>query len=405
MLKQKHILLGVTGGIAAYKLPLLVRALKKRGADVRVVMTESAQQFVTPLTLSTLSGNEVVVGMFPPRDARVIDMRTWHITLGEWADVMVIAPATANIMAKLASGIADDAVSTIALALRCPLVVAPAMDLDMWKHPATQKNLATLQDAGCDIVPPETGELASGLIGPGRLAGLQKITRRIERVLSRGNRDLLNRRIVVTAGPTHEPIDPVRFIGNRSSGKMGFALASAAARRGADVTLIAGPVAHSTPLHVHRVDVVTARDMERAVARHVRGASMLIMAAAVADFTPAGVAQQKIKKDPSRPGLSLKLKETTDILRALPASARPATVVGFALETENGLANAKRKLREKNLDLIVLNHPDAGGAGIGSDVNIITLIPRRGRPRTLPRMTKRDAADAILDAVSRTRKR
>jgi phosphopantothenoylcysteine decarboxylase/phosphopantothenate--cysteine ligase len=405
VLKSKHILLGVTGGIAAYKLPLLVRALRKRGADVRVVMTESAQQFVTPLTLSTLSGNEVIVGTFPPRDSQKIDVQTWHITLGEWADVMLIAPATANIMAKIAAGIADDAVSTIALALRCPLVLAPAMDLDMWNHPATQRNLARLKETGCFVIPPETGELASGLVGPGRLAGLSRIASRIDAILDRSSRDLSGRLILITAGPTHEPIDPVRFIGNRSSGKMGFALAAAAAQRGADVTLIAGPVSLSTPINVRRIDVTTADRMQKAVAKECPRADTLIMAAAVADFAPVKVEPGKIKKHTTGEGLILHLRETGDILKSLPAGIRPATVVGFALETSDGMRNAQRKLREKKLDLIVLNHPDAQGAGIGSDLNIVTLIPKRGKPVRLPRLTKRDVADAILDRIVRKQKR
>lgn len=401
MLKGKHIVVGITGGIAAYKVPQLIRDFRKRGADIRVVMTESAQHFVTPLVVSTVSQSDVVVGMFPPRDARMVDTRTWHITLGAWADVMLVVPATANVIAKLAQGIADDAVTTLALALRCPLIVAPAMDRDMWDHPATQTNLVALKERGAFVIPPEAGELASGLVGPGRLARLSAIIRQTDLTLNKAHRDLRGKRIVVTAGPTYEPIDPVRFIGNRSSGKMGFALALAASHRGADVTLISGPVHLPTPPHVRRVNVETALQMNLAVGRHTRGADALLMAAAVADYAPAQVSPRKIKKSDAGDGTTLILKKTPDILKHVARHHRPPVVVGFALETDAALRNAKTKLKEKNLDLIILNKANQRDAGFGTDTNIVTIIPRTGRPVALPRMHKYDVAHEILHRVAR----
>jgi len=397
VLKNKHIVVGVTGGIAAYKIPLLVRELRKAGAEVRVVMSEAAREFVTPLTLSTLSNNEVVVGTFPRERSNVLDARTWHIDLGRWADVMVIAPATANIAAKLAHGYSDDAVSTLALAVRCPILVSPSMDLDMWQHPATRENITTLHEMGYTVLPPEEGELASGLRGPGRLPEIGRIVDAVDELVRLAKKDLAGKNIVVTAGPTYEPIDPVRFIGNRSSGKMGFAIANAAAQRGATVTLITGRVHLPTPKFVQRVDVETAAEMYQAVARYHKSSHALIMAAAVADFTPEKVSSQKIKKESGQDSLILNLRRTKDILREVSLKNRKSALIGFALETGNNIAQAKKKLKEKKLDLIVLNNANEKGAGFDVDTNVVTIISKSGKVERLKKMTKYAVAHEILN--------
>ena len=402
MLRNKKILIGVTGGIAAYKIPLLVRELRKSGASVRVVMTEAAKAFVTPVTLSTLTENEVVVGMFPEESTTGLRASTWHVELAQWADTMLIAPATANTIAKLVHGYADNAVTTLALALRCPLIISPAMDVDMWQHPATQGNVAKLREMGYFVLPPETGELASGLVGPGRLPEVTRIIRNVERILSNSSHDLKGKRILVTAGPTYERFDPVRYIGNRSSGKMGFAIATAATQRGADVVLVAGPVHLQTPLNVRRIDVESAQQMHDAVIKHFKGIDAIVMAAAVADFRPAMQASQKVKKEKLNGSLAtLKLKRTKDILRVLAERKRHGVLVGFALETENGLRNAKAKLKEKKLDYVVLNNPLQNGAGFGVDTNIVTIISKSGKVEKLKKMPKFDVANEILNRVAR----
>ncbi|HLX11982.1 MAG TPA: bifunctional phosphopantothenoylcysteine decarboxylase/phosphopantothenate--cysteine ligase CoaBC [Bacteroidota bacterium] len=401
MIKGKKVLVGVTGGIAAYKIPWLVRRLKTEGAEVQVVMTESAQQFTTAFTLSTLSGNEVITGTFPQHDTKLVRSRTWHVDLGRWADCMVVAPATANTIAKLASGISDNAVTTLALALRCPLLVSPAMDLDMWDHATTKSNVAKLQELGYVVLPPDSGELASGLRGAGRLPEVEVIVEAVDRLLSHASRDLEGVKIVVSAGPTHEPIDPVRFLGNRSSGKMGFAIANAAAQRGASVTLVSGPVHLQTPRNVRRIDVETSRQMFNAIAKESKNADALVMAAAVADFTPAKTASQKIKKEKlNSGGLELHLTTTKDILGSVAENKNGKVIVGFALETENGLANARKKLKSKNLDLIVLNNPHDEGAAFGSDTNVVTMISSKGAATKLKKMSKFDVANEILDRVA-----
>ena len=402
MLKNKHILVGVTGGIAAYKVPFLVRELKKAGAAVRVVMTEAAKEFVTPLALSALSGEKVVVGTFPDGSSGTIDAGTWHIELGRWADVMLIAPATANLTAKLAHGYADDAVSTLALALRCPLVVSPSMDADMLRHRTTQENLTRLRELGYTVLPPGEGELASGLVGPGRLPDISAIVKAVDEVLDSAQIDLRGKRILVTAGPTYEAIDPVRFVGNRSSGKMGFALANAAALRGADVTLVAGCVSLASPRHVRRIDAETAEQMSGVVRSEFGRADVVIMAAAVADFTPVRFSSTKIKKERLDGGtMTLQLKTTADILGQIARRKHGAVVVGFALETENGVRNAKVKLKEKKLDFIVLNNPLRKGAGFGTDTNVVTIISKNGKVEPLQKMSKFDVANRILDRVSK----
>jgi phosphopantothenoylcysteine decarboxylase / phosphopantothenate---cysteine ligase len=398
MLTGKKILIGVCGGISAYKMCTVVRLLKKTGADVRVLMTHSATEFITPLTFSTLSQEEVTVSLWPASSQESTSAGVRHIDFGLWADVMVIAPATANTIAKLTYGLADNAVTSTALALRCPLIVAPAMDVDMYEHAATQENIATLRTRGVFILPPDHGMLASGLVGAGRLPEPETITEYIASVLVPLQCDLQGKKILISAGPTHEPIDPVRFIGNRSSGKMGFALAKIASQRGAIVTLVSGPVALPTPLAVTRIDVETAAEMHDAVMKQYRENEIVIMAAAVADYTPGTVEPTKIKKQKSGTELILELRSTTDILKELGAE-KHGVVVGFALETENELAHAREKLRKKNCDMIVLNSVRDEGAGFGTDTNVVTLVYRDGTTDALPMLSKEDAAGKILDAV------
>lgn len=400
MLSKNNILIGITGGIAAYKIPWLVRDLKKRGADVRIVMTEAATEFVTPLTLATVSGSEVIVGTFPEEKKKSLKAGTWHIELARWADVMLIAPATANTIAKLAHGYADNAVTTLALALRCPLIIAPAMDADMWHHDLTQENLTKLRELGCRIIPPASGELASGLVGEGRLPDFSVITKTLEEVLSNAKKDLTGKKILVTAGPTYEAIDPVRFIGNRSSGKMGYAIANAAAQRGADVLLVSGPTHLPTPKGIKKIAVESAEAMYKAVMKNFSKKDVIIMTAAVSDFTPATTALKKIKKESlNGKGITLELRPTKDILKSISEKATRAVIVGFALETHNGIQNAKAKLKEKKLDFVVLNNPLVAGAGFGEDTNVVTIISKNGNIEKLKRMSKYDIAHEILNRV------
>ncbi|HTY36462.1 MAG TPA: bifunctional phosphopantothenoylcysteine decarboxylase/phosphopantothenate--cysteine ligase CoaBC, partial [Bacteroidota bacterium] len=341
MLKGKNILLGITGGIAAYKTPLLVRAIRKAGGSIRAVLSESAKEFVTPMTLATLTGGEVIIGTFPKESENTLTSGTWHITLSQWADVLLIAPATANTIAKLAHGYADNAVTTLALAVRCPVVVSPAMDTDMLEHPATEANLTALREQGYVVLPPAAGELASGLVGPGRLPEMRSIVKALEEVLAFSRHDLRGKKIVVSAGPTHEAIDPVRYIGNRSSGKMGFAIARAASLRGAEVTLVSGPVALSTPRGVKRIDVESAEQMYQGVVKEAKKSDVVIMAAAVADFTPKVVVHRKIKKQQfQRQPMTLELKKTKDILQHLSETKPRNILVGFSLETDRDIYHA-----------------------------------------------------------------
>ena len=403
MLAGKNIALGVTGGISVYKMCTVVRLLKKAGANVRVMMTPAATEFVTPLTFSTLSQEEVVVSLWPENKKSSTSRSVKHIDIGLWADVMLVAPATANTIAKITHGHAEDALSSTILALRCPLIISPAMDLDMWENQATQENLSTLRGRGCFIIPPETGELASGLSGPGRLPEPETIVEYVRDVIEKTPLDLKKKKVLITAGPTHEPIDPVRFIGNRSSGKMGFALANAAALRGADVTLISGPVALGTPRNVKRIDVETAEEMNAAVLAHAKKQDIIIMSAAVADYTPAVKAKEKIKKKDA--GMTIELRSTPDILRSLgEKKTKKQILVGFALETENELANAKLKLEKKNLDMIVLNSTKDKGAAFGVDTNVVTMIDRKGTAKKLPVMSKFDVAVEILNTVVKLQK-
>ena len=404
MLKGKHIVVGITGGIAAYKIPFLIRSFRKAGADVHVVMTDAAGKFVTPLTLSTLSGRDVVQGIFPADEHG--GTGAWHIKLGERSDVMVIAPATANVVAKLAHGYADDAVTTLALAMRCPVVVSPAMDVDMWNHAATQANVEALQEMGYVVLPPEEGDLASGLVGKGRLPEMEVIERAVEDVLQNRRQDFKGVRMLVTAGPTYEALDPVRFLGNRSSGKMGFAIARAASERGADVTLISGHVHLRTPKGVRRIDVESAQQMFDETRKQYQQQHAIIMTAAVADFAPVSVSKKKIKKETqSDPAFSLQLRKTVDILHFLGHKKGKRTLVGFALETDNGVASAKKKLKEKRLDMIVLNNPLEEGAGFGTNTNIVTLISKQGKVERLKRMSKHAVADQVLNRLAGKLKR
>jgi phosphopantothenoylcysteine decarboxylase/phosphopantothenate--cysteine ligase len=393
---------GVTGGIAAYKVCYLVRELKKAGADVKVVMTEAATRFVAPLTFSALSGHEVASDLWTRNQSTSSTVGTQHIDLATWADVFVIAPASANTIAKLTYGLSDNLLTIIALASTGPIVLAPTMDADMYINPVTQQNVARLKERGCFVVPPEEGEHASGLKGPGRLPAVELILEEIDRVLEKSHQDLKGKKILVTAGPTHEAIDPVRFIGNRSSGKMGFALANAAALRGATVTLITGPVHLETPRSVTRIDVESADNMQREVLKRARKADAVIMAAAVADYSPQAPARNKIKKESEAKSLTLALKETPDILASLGQKKNKGQLlVGFALETEDALRGAREKLKRKNLDFIVLNSLADKGAGFGTDTNVVTIIDKKGKAEKFPLMSKFDVANEILSRLKK----
>lgn len=400
MLMGRHILLGVSGGIAAYKSATLVRDFMKAGAEVQVIMTPAAGHFITPLTLGTLSKRPVISEMFPGEAGASSHQWTAHIDLALWADIMVVAPATADTIAKLAHGFADSFLAATALALRCPLAVAPSMDLDMYRHPATQENLAVLRRRGVHILEPESGELASGLFGQGRLPEPQAIATWVDTILIGETGDLEGKTIVVTAGPTQEPIDPVRYIGNRSSGKMGFAIAEAAVRRGASVTLIAGPVSLATPKGLRRVDVTTAREMRNAVMEAFDACDALIMSAAVADFTPSVSHDRKVKREQiDGERFTLDLAKSPDILKEAGQRKNRQILVGFALETDNGIEHARAKLSAKQLDIIVLNNPLEEGAGFGSDSNAVVLLASSGEHTKLPLLPKIDVAHRILDAL------
>lgn len=396
----KKIILGVCGSIAAYKSAFLLREFTKKGADVRVVMTPSAANFVAPLTFSSLSHNEVYIDMFP-EPGRSTSAGTWHIDLGLWADAMVIAPVTASTMAKLAHGIADNFLTSLVLALRAPLIIAPAMDADMYVHPATTNNLAKLKERGAFVIEPEEGELASGLTGPGRLAEVDTIVRSVETFFDGHHRDLSGKKILVTAGPTQEPIDAVRFISNRSSGRMGFALASAAVNRGADVRLITGPVALDTPRNVKREDVATAEEMLACLERNVTWCDALIMTAAVADYKVAEPPDRKMKKSEFADGKPrIDLVENVDLLKSLAPKKGKKVFVGFALETDDVIANARKKLTEKSLDAIVVNNPRDEGAAFGTATNKVRIIFAGNRDDVdVPLLPKYEVAQRILDNI------
>ena len=394
LLKGRRILIGITGSIAAYKIPLLIRLLKKSGAEVKVVMTEAATDFVTPLTISTLSESPVYIDPFDKRTG------SWnsHIDLGHWADLFLIAPVSANTLGKMAIGLADNLLLTTCLASRCPVFFAPAMDLDMYKHPATLRNIEILKTYGYRLIEPKEGELASGLCGAGRMEEPEEIHRIIADYF-KPVRDFQGKKVLITAGPTFENIDPVRFIGNYSSGKMGFALAAEMAKRNADVTLVTGPVSLSlTAPNVNRFDVVSSDEMYEKCIEFGRNADIIIMAAAVSDFMPEATSNSKIKK--SNQNMHLELRPTRDILSALAVSKTPQqTIVGFALETDDELANAQKKLQNKNADIIVLNSLKDPDSGFRTDTNKITIIDRKGGIREFDVKLKSAVAADIADYV------
>ena len=394
MLNGKKIILAVSGSIAAYKSALIIRLLIKAGASVKVIMTEASEDFITPLTLSTLSKNPVLKDF--TKDA---DSGEWnnHVELGLWADAIIVAPATANTIAKMVSGHADSLLLAVYLSARCPVFVAPAMDLDMFQHGSTQENLKTLIERGNLIIQPESGELASGLIGEGRLTEPEHILEFLNKYFAE-KASLNGLKVMISAGPTHEPIDPVRFIGNHSSGKMGFELAEEAAKRGAEVTLIAGPVSLETPHGVDRINVKTAQDMFDACTGNFDEQDIIIMAAAVADYTPIKVASEKVKKKAE--DWNIELKKTKDVLAWLGENKKVnQKLIGFALETENEQANAVGKLERKNLDLIVLNSLKDTGAGFQHNTNKVTIIDRNNKVTSFELKSKQDVAIDILDTI------
>jgi len=393
MLQDKKILLGVSGGIAIYKVVDLVSKLRKEGAQVKVVMTEHAAKFVTPLLFAEISGNPVAASMWDRTDYQVE-----HIALAGWADLVLVAPATANILAKMAGGLADDMLSTVLLATKAPVLVCPAMNKDMYAHAATQANLKTLVSRGVTVLEPEEGPLACGVSGPGRLPEVPEIIAFLKHFLALQKGDLLGLRVLVTAGGTREPIDPVRYVGNRSSGKMGYAIAQAAAWRGAQVTLITGPSALMPPPYVKVVKVETTEQMKTACLEAYPETDIVIKAAAVADYKPRDVAEQKIKKMGSE-SLTLILDKNPDILQLLGQQKQFQFLVGFAAETQNLLENAKAKLQKKNLDMLVANDVTLAGAGFGSETNIVKLLYADGRVEALAQMDKTQVAEELLNRI------
>ena len=395
MMKGKKIVLGITGSIAAYKAAILTRGLIKRGAEVQIVITPAGKEFITPITLSALTSKPVISEFFAQRDG------TWHshVDLGLWADAMVIAPATASTIGKMAHGIADNMLVTTYLSMKAPVFIAPAMDLDMFAHPSTQHNLDILRSYGNHIIEPASGELASHLVGKGRMEEPEKIIEVLEAFFS-SQQDLKGKKIMITAGPTYEKIDPVRFIGNYSSGKMGYALAETCAERGAQVTLISGPVGlKAVHPNITRIDVESAEQMYRAATEHYQTADAGILCAAVADFTPETTANEKIKREKDE--LTLRLKPTKDIAAELGRQKRDEQrLVGFALETNNELIHAQDKLARKNFDFIVLNSLRDAGAGFRHDTNKITIIDRKGMMAYPLKPKKEVAADIINKLVT-----
>lgn len=394
-MRGKHIVLGISGGIAAYKSAHLLRLLVKQGAEVQVVITPNGKEFITPVTLSALSGKQVVSEFFTANTGE------WHshVDIGLWADLMVIAPATASTIAKMANGVADNMLITTYLSAKEHVMVAPAMDLDMWAHPSTQRNISILEADGVEIIQPASGELASHLVGKGRMEEPENIVERIKDYFSR-TESLKGKKVAITAGPTYERIDPVRFIGNYSSGKMGFALAEECASRGADVTLISGPVSLSVGSpRIHRIDVESAREMCDAALREFADTDIGIFSAAVADYRPEMTAASKIKRE-KHDNMTLELVKNPDIAAECGAAKCPGQFfVGFALETDNEISNAQSKLARKNLDMIVLNSLRDKGAGFRTDTNKITIVTADGEV-VYPLKTKREVAADIIDAVT-----
>ena len=395
-----RIALGVSGGVAAYKAAELVRRLQQDSLEVQVVMTRSAREFVTPLTFAALTGQKVITDLFGGEaggeSTANVESAIEHIAVAQRIDALVIAPATANLLAKLARGIADDFLTTLYLATTAPVIVAPAMNVNMWDHPATRENVDVLRSRGVHIVPPDEGYLACGMTGAGRLAGVEAIAQAVSEIL-RIRHDLDGETVLITAGPTCEDLDPVRYLTNRSSGKMGYALADAAARRGARVVLVSGPVSLDPPAGVERLSVRSAEEMHRAVLANLSAATIVIMAAAVADYRPVAPQASKIKRGAGR--LTLELEATPDILADVSRSKGERVLVGFAAETDHVAEHARQKLAAKAADLIVANDVTAAGAGFDHETNIVTLYPRDGRELPLPRMSKLEVAYRILDAA------
>lgn len=391
MLAGKKILLAVTGSIAAYKAALLTRLLIREGAEVRIIMTADAASFITPLTLETLSRHPVI--------SRVSDESSWnnHVELGLWADLMLVAPATANTLAKMANGLCDNMVTACYLSARCPVAVAPAMDLDMWKHPATQRNLSQLVSDGVQCIPVAYGELASGLVGDGRMAEPADIVQMLPSFI-RGNKPLAGKTIVLTAGPTHEKLDPVRFLGNASSGKMGIAIAHAAALSGARVILIYGPGSEIPPSGMEVIRVESAREMMTALEMHYEKADAVVFAAAVADYRPAVASEQKIKKEGTQE-MQLRLVPNPDIAWSF-GRRKSCVHIGFALESDHGEDNARKKLQAKNFDLIILNQTGQSDAGIGAQTNRITLFDADGNRDVLPLTDKKELGFYIAERIA-----
>lgn len=395
-----RITLGVTGGVAAYKAAELVRLLQQDGFTVQVVMTRGAREFVAPLTFAALTGQKVITDLFEKSSTGEANVESAieHIAVAQRTDLLLVAPATADILAKLARGIADDFLTTLYLATTAPVVVAPAMNVNMWNHAATQENVELLRARGVKIVNPDEGYLACGMTGAGRLAGQVEIIAAVREALH-AQKDLQGETILITAGPTCEDLDPVRFLTNRSSGKMGYAVAEAAARRGAGVALISGPVNLETPPGVERINVRTAEEMRRTVAARLPESTIAIFAAAVADYRPSKTRSEKIKRD--KEPLTIHLEPTPDILAEAAKSKGDRLIVGFAAETDHVAENARKKLEAKNADLIVANDVTAEGAGFDHDTNIVTLFSRDGRDLALPKLVKSDVAQRILDEVLR----
>lgn len=396
MLKGKNIILGVTGGIACYKAAELTSALVKQHADVQVIMTENATKFVTPITFEQLSGNKALVDTFD----RNFQHNVEHISAADKADMVLIAPATANVIAKLANGLADDMLTTTVLACRCPKAIAPAMNTAMYENPVTQDNIEKLRHYGWEIIEPDTGRLACGAVGKGKLADPSRLLEAILHTAA-DEKDMTGLNVLVTAGPTREALDPVRYLTNHSSGKMGYAIAKAASRRGANVTLVSGPTNLPKPAYIDVVDIESAKDMFEAVSSRADKMDIIIKAAAVADYRPATVADNKIKK--SDADLSIPLERTTDILKTLGADKKPGQFLcGFSMETQDMLENSKAKLTKKNLDMIAANNVKVDGAGFGVDTNVLTLITSDDI-KELPLMSKDEAAESLLDEILKRR--
>ncbi len=392
MLKGKTIVLGVTGSIAAYKVAGLASSLVKEGCDVHVVMTSNATNFINPITFETLTGNKCLVDTFD----RNFEYNVEHVSLAKKADVVLVAPATANVIGKMANGMADDMLTTVLLAAQCPIIVSPAMNTNMYHNGFVQENMQRLREHGIEVIPPQVGRLACADVGEGKMPEVEVLTAYIRKAVAFG-KDMKGLRVVVTAGPTLEPIDPVRFVSNHSTGKMGFAIARAAMERGAEVTLICGNTNIEPPLLVNTIKVKTAAQMLEAVNEKFANADILIKAAAVADFTPVEYHDEKVKKKEG--DMTIELKRTTDILKTVSAKKKQGQIVcGFSMETENMIENSKKKLEEKNLDMIVANNLKTDGAGFGVDTNVVTLITKND-VKQLPIMSKEEVAHKLLDDI------